>query len=155
MTDLTFREAEARDVPGIVALMRDDRLGATREGDPDDPAYARAFAGIDAHPGVRILLAFDGDRLVGCLQLILIPSLSHRGLTRAQLESVRTASDRRGEGIGAALVAHAVEVARRAGAGLAQLTSHAEREAAHRFWVSQGFTLTHAGFKMDLRGTPR
>jgi ribosomal protein S18 acetylase RimI-like enzyme len=150
---LTFRDATAADLPAVVALLHDDVLGAGRE-DPDDPAYARAFAAMQSQPGNRLLLALDGAEVVGCLQLILIPGLSHRGTIRAELESVRTASTRRGEGIGAALVRHALSEARAAGAGLAQLTSNATRADAHRFWLAQGFAQTHAGFKMSLGPGP-
>lgn len=148
---LAFRDATAADLPAVVALLSDDALGAAREGAPGDPAYARAFAAMQAQGGAnRLLLALDGAQVVGCLQLVLIPGLSHRGTLRAELESVRTASARRGEGIGAALVAHALAEARAAGAGLAQLTSNAARADAHRFWERCGFARSHAGFKMPL-----
>jgi len=44
-----FRRATAADVPAIVALLADDVLGAARE-TPGDPAYAAAFAAIEADP---------------------------------------------------------------------------------------------------------
>ncbi|HKK35485.1 MAG TPA: GNAT family N-acetyltransferase [Paracoccaceae bacterium] len=145
----TFRDATEADLPAVVALLHDDALGAARER-PGDPAYARAFAAMRAQPGNRLLLALDDGAVVGCLQLILIPGLAHRGATRAEIESVRTAAARRGEGIGAALVAHALAEARAAGATLAQLTSNEARSDAHRFWRAQGFERTHAGFKARL-----
>ena len=146
---LAFRDATEADLPAVVALLSDDVLGAGRE-DPSDPAYARAFAAMRAQPGNRLLLAVDGAEVVACCQLILMPGLSHRGATRAELESVRTAAHRRGEGIGAALVDHALAEARAAGARLAQLTSNLAREDAHRFWEARGFARTHAGFKREL-----
>lgn len=150
MTGLTFREAVAADLPALVSMLSDDVLGARREGTADDPAYARAFAAIEAQPGNALLVACDGDEVVGCLQMVLIPGLSLRGTTRAEIEGVRVASSRRGEGIGARLTAEAIARARAAGAGLAQLASHAQRTDAHRFWRACGFEQSHMGFKMKL-----
>lgn len=145
-----FRQAREADIPALVALLADDPLGAGREGAPDDPAYARAFAAIAEAPGVDILVAEEAGRLVGCLQLVLVPGLSRRGATRAILEDVRAASDRRGEGIGRRLVAHALDRARAQGATHAQLASSLERRDAHRFWEAQGFARSHAGFTRAL-----
>ncbi|MEO1688330.1 MAG: GNAT family N-acetyltransferase, partial [Pseudomonadota bacterium] len=92
MSVLTFRQATAADLPAIVALLRDDMLGAGREGEAEDPAYAQAFAAMEAQGGNRVLLACDGEEVVGCLQLILIPGLSLNGMLRAQIEGVRAAA---------------------------------------------------------------
>ena len=48
--NLTFREAERGDVMTIVALLRQDSLGATRESDEAD-AYLAAFEAMQAQAG--------------------------------------------------------------------------------------------------------
>jgi GNAT superfamily N-acetyltransferase len=63
---------------------------------------------------------------------------------------VRVRSDLRGQGLGGALFAWAVEQARERGCALVQLTSNKERVDAHRFYGRLGFVATHEGFKLRL-----
>ena len=118
-----FREATQADLPEIVRLLAEDPLGKQRERfeEPLPQAYLDAFERMSRQPGNRILLAVEGDRVVGCLQLTVIAGLSRQGLTRAQIEGVRVAKDRRGSGIGEALMRRAIEIARDEGCGLVQL----------------------------------
>jgi len=88
--------------------------------------------------------------VVGCLQFMILPHLSHTGTPRAQVESVRVASSHRGGGIGTALLRAAIERAREAGCGTMQLTSHASRSEAARFYQQLGFAPSHTGFKLAL-----
>ncbi len=148
--DIIFREASADDVPAIAALLADDPLGATREETGDLAAYRRAFAAMAAQPGNMMLVAERAGRVIGCLQLTIIPGLSRRGVTRALIEGVRVAADSRGLRIGERLVSHAIRLSREAGCGLAQLTSDNSRGDAHRFYERFGFVASHVGFKLAL-----
>lgn len=96
------------------------------------------------------MVAVRDETIVGTLQLTLIPGLSRRGATRAQIEAVRVAGGERGSGLGTALLEWAIEESRRLGADLVQLTSDAGRVEAHRFYEQLGFTPTHLGFKLEL-----
>jgi GNAT superfamily N-acetyltransferase len=58
--------------------------------------------------------------------------------------------DLRGQGLGGALIAWAVDEARRRGCVLVQLTSDNRREEAHRFYGRLGFVASHTGFKLHL-----
>ncbi|UPG71101.1 GNAT family N-acetyltransferase [Roseomonas gilardii subsp. gilardii] len=150
-----FRDATAADLPAIVRLMADDGFGAAREAASPDGAlpasYGQAFAAIAALPGWSVIVAEDAQgRLVGCLQFMLLPHLSHQGGMRAQVESVRIASTHRGQGLGTALMNHAIDRARQAGCVMVQLTTHASREQARRFYEQIGFFATHCGMKITL-----
>lgn len=147
-----FRAATDDDLLGIVRLYADDVLSAGREltDAPLDPRYARAFAAIARDPNQMLAVAQDGDELVGTLQLTFIPGLMFRGAWRGQIESVRIAGRRRGEGLGAALVGWAVERCRDRGCRMVQLTSTDSRTEAHRFYERLGFEGTHTGFKLML-----
>lgn len=148
--DLTIRRATVDDVPEIVAMLADDVLGATRE-TPDDLApYLAAFAVIDADPHQKLVVAERAGRVVGTLQLTILPGLSRRASTRALIEAVRVSSDERGSGLGRQLLTWAVEEARRSGCALVQLTSDKARTDAHRFYERLGFQPTHVGFKLML-----
>jgi GNAT superfamily N-acetyltransferase len=145
-----LREARREDVPEIVALLADDAIGAGREGRADDAYYA-AFELIAADQRNQLLVAEAGGRIVGTLQLTMIPGLSRHGMLRAQIEGVRVSSDQRGQGLGGRMIERAVEVARGQGCGLVQLTSDKRRPDAVRFYQSLGFTASHEGLKLPLR----
>lgn len=147
---LSVRPARIEDLEAIVDLLADDPLGARREGGDLAP-YAAAFARMTAERGQVQAVAELGGQVVGTLQLSIIPSLTRRGTTRAQIEGVRTLSTLRGKGIGEALFAWALDEARRRGAGLVQLTSDVSRGNAHRFYEHLGFVPSHTGFKLELR----
>jgi ribosomal protein S18 acetylase RimI-like enzyme len=144
-----FRRATADDVPAIVSLLADDRLGAVREA-PGDPAYAAAFAAIDADANQFLAVAEVEGRIVGCLQLTFMPGLSHRGAWRGQVESVRVAADQRGTGLGRRLLDWAIEQCRARGCRMVQLTTDKSRADAKRFYESLGFTASHEGMKLAL-----
>ncbi|KGN34018.1 GNAT family acetyltransferase [Knoellia flava TL1] len=139
------------DVPAIVALLVDDPLGATRESAGEHTAYLAAFDAIDADPAHELVVLDDDGEVVGTLQLTLLPSLSRGGALRAQIEAVRVASSRRGQGLGEGLFRWAIDEARSRGAVLVQLTTDATRVDAQRFYEQRlGFTPSHVGMKLSL-----
>lgn len=146
---MIFRDARLEDLPYIVSLLADDPLGAQRE-QLGDPAYRRALERIEADPSTRFIVADDDGIVVGCLQLSILPGLARRGAIRAQFESVRIAGSQRRNGLGSALVAEAIRLAREAGASLIELSTDNTRKDAHRFWERQGFKPTHVGMKLHL-----
>jgi len=148
---LVIRPATADDLPAIVAMLADDRLGAQRETPGDLAPYLAAFERIAADPSTLLMYAETGDgKPAGTLQLMFLHGLGRRGATRAQIESVRVHSSLRGTGLGTELMKWAIGTARERGAFLVQLTSDASRPEAHRFYERLGFVHTHAGFKMQL-----
>ena len=151
--DLSFRQAQSADLPAIVAMLADDPLGRTREtaGSPLPGAYFRAFEAIDADPNNQLVVAIADAVIVGVLQLTLIPNLTYRGGWRAQIEGVRVHRDRRGQGIGQALLEWAVDQAREHGCRLVQLTTDRERPEALAFYERLGFAASHVGLKLDLK----
>lgn len=70
-TSISYRCADENDLKVLIELLFDDELGSTREMNDNASydAYARAFTKM--------------------LQLTLLPSLTHRGSLRAQIEGVR------------------------------------------------------------------
>ncbi len=146
---VVLRRAAAADLPEIVALLRADGLGATREGaDPED--YRTAFTAIDEDPAQLLLVAADSLEVLGTAQLTFIPGLSHRGAVRAQIEAVRVRADQRGRGLGGWMINSMVDEARRRGCFMVQLTSDVSRTDAARFYARLGFAASHVGFKLRL-----
>ncbi len=106
-----LRPATRADLPRILELLADDRLGANREDTSDMAPYERAFEAIDADPAHCLLvvgeLLREGEaagQVVATFQLSFLPGLSRRGSWRSQIEAVRVAAQVRGHGIGAAMV---------------------------------------------------
>ena len=151
-TTVRLRRAAEADLPEILRLLVDDQLGASRDSaDPADLApYRRAFNAIDADPNQLLVVAVDGESVVGTMQVTLIPGLARRGALRAQIEAVRVAAPHRGRGLGAAMMGWAVDEARDRGCALVQLTSDKSRGDAHRFYDRLGFTASHEGYKLAL-----
>jgi GNAT superfamily N-acetyltransferase len=149
---LAFRRATIDDLPAIVRLLADDPLGATREtvSTPPLPAYVDAFRAIDTDPNHELVVAEAEARVIGVLQLTFLPSITHRGAWRAQIEGVRVAADARSSGVGRALFAWAIDRARARGCALVQLTTDKTRPDARRFYESLGFAATHEGMKLRL-----
>lgn len=147
-----MRPARAADVAAIVALLADDDLGRSREdcSVPLNPAYLAAFSAIAADANQLLAVAEDEGVVVGSLQLSFIPGLSHRGLWRGQIESVRVRSSRRGEGLGRRMFVWAIDQCRARGCGLVQLTTDKQRGDARRFYESLGFVASHEGMKLKL-----
>ena len=147
---MDFRTATQEDLPEIVRLLADDELGAGREKyeDPVPEAYIRAFTEMDAQGGNEILLATEDGKVIGCLQLMLIPGLARLGMKRAQIEGVRVDSRYRGQKVGEALFFEAIRRAENEGCGLVQLTTDKQRPDARRFYEKLGFTASHEGMKL-------
>lgn len=114
-----------------------DALGRLLPQLSDAPPPGRAaLSTVAAAPGCALLLASIGGTVVGSLTLVVfqIPT----GV-RAIVEDVVVDSASRGRGVGSALVAEALEIARAAGARSVDLTSRPSREAANRLYARSGF----------------
>jgi len=151
-SEISFRDAQRNELGDIVHLLADDPMGSTRETSAPVPAaqYVAAFDAIQADPNNRLIVAVNGDEVVGCLQLTFIPGLSRNGATRGQIESVRIAGHLRGRGLGNRFFEWAIEECRTHGCQLVQLTTDRSRKDAHRFYAQLGFEATHDGMKLSF-----
>ena len=172
---IEFRAATRADVPAILAMLEDDEITRGRMNENDDTGRGRkdkndgtvrgrmdviaedadavlwrAFEAIDADPRNELIVAdFDGA-VIGTCQLTFTPSLSRGGAERMTIEAVRVRRDRRGTGVGRAMMAWALDRARERGCRLAQLTTDRRRADAQRFYESLGFVPSHVGMKRTL-----
>ena len=145
---VTIRRTRREDVSAIVAMLADDHLGSARErlADPLPASYFEAFETVDRDPNFRLVVAETAEgRVVGCLQLCILPGLSSLGASRGLIEDVRVASDCRSRGIGELLVQWAVGEAKARGCKLVELLTHESRVDAQRFYKRLGFTASHVG----------
>ncbi|MCF6370045.1 GNAT family N-acetyltransferase [Rhizobium sp. TRM95001] len=151
--EMVIRRACEEDLPSLIAIFAEDAVGG--HGDTTELEvfgdYLRAFKEIEASGREQLFVAELGGEVVGTFQIVFNRTLTGRGGLNMTLEAVQTRPDVRGQGIGAAMVGHAVREARLRGCRFVQLTSNAARIDAHRFYERLGFAKSHIGFKMKLR----
>jgi GNAT superfamily N-acetyltransferase len=148
-----FRKATREDLPTIIQMLANDKLGRSREiiQTPLPERYYHAFDNIDRDENQFLLVAEDGkDGIVGTLQLTFIQGLTYQGGLRAQIEAVRVREDQRGKKIGESMILWTIEKAKEKGAHMVQLTSDKQRPDAIRFYERLGFKASHEGMKLRL-----
>ena len=148
-----FRRATLSDVPAIVAMIADDKLGAQRENyqEPLPQAYLDAFNKIDADQNQELMVVVDDTQeIIGTLQLSFIQYLTYQGGIRAQIEAVRIRKDKRRSGVGTEMFTWAINRAQERKAHLLQLTTDKKRPEALKFYEDLGFVASHEGMKMHF-----
>ena len=101
--EVRIRPARREDLPAIVRMLADDELGKEREtlSEPLLPAYFKAFDAIAADErNVLIVAEAPDSKVLGCLQMTVIPGLGYQGAERALIEDVRVDKAYRGRKIG-------------------------------------------------------
>ena len=146
---MIFRDAVGQDIEEIVALLTDDFLGQGRETDGYEQ-YLKAFKAIEQSPDNRLIVLDIDDEVCGCMQLTIIPCMTHGGTKRAMVEGIRIKRSVRNQGWGGKMLEYAKTEAKKAGCGLLQLTTDKRRPEALRFYKRLGFVDSHEGLKKWL-----
>jgi GNAT superfamily N-acetyltransferase len=135
-----IRLAEVADCRAIAALL-------TALGYPVTPdVLAQNLQRQIDHPDAAVLVTVAGDapagtnpeRVVGVIGLYFIPQLADLG-DYCRITYFCVSPDRRSQGVGAALEARAVELARERGCDRIEVHCHSRRAQAHRFYARQGY----------------
>jgi GNAT superfamily N-acetyltransferase len=137
MAELEIRDATDDDVPGVLRVFAD--AGIDR-GESFTVEEARDhYARIRSWPNFRLLAAVTGGEVVGTYALVIMDKLGKRGTPAGVVEDVAVSPAHQGQGIGRAMMAHALEECRKAGCYKLALSSNVKRKAAHEFYESLGF----------------
>lgn len=150
---MTFRKATKNDLPKIIAMLANDKLGQLREDfqDPLPSLYYEAFENIDQDKNQELMVIENKNHeIIGTLQLSFIQYLTYKGGIRAQIEAVRIREDQRGKGIGEQLFLWAINRSKEKGAHLLQLTTDKKRPEAINFYKKLGFVDSHEGMKLHF-----
>lgn len=151
---MAIRPAKKEDIPAIVQMIANDKLGRLRENfkSPLPSEYYDAFKNIDSDPHQELMVIVnDSEKIIGTLQLSFIQYLTYQGGKRAQIEAVRIHKDHRGQGIGQELFVWAIGRAKEKGAHVLQLTTDKKRPDALKFYERLGFKASHEGMKLHLQ----
>jgi GNAT superfamily N-acetyltransferase len=149
MVQLEIRDATDGDLPGILRVLADSGIDGGSSFDLDEARLH--LAQIRSWPNFRLLAAVVEGEVAGTYSLVVMDKLGKRGTPAGVVEDVAVAPARQGQGIGRAMMAHALEECRKAGCYKLALSSNARRGAAHRFYESLGFEASHEGMKLALR----
>lgn len=150
---MNFRKATKKDIPAIVKMIANDKLGKLREDyqEPLPHKYYEAFENIDADVNQELMVVEnDSAEVIGTLQLSFIQYLTYQGGIRAQIEAVRIREDYRGMGIGKLVFEWVIERAKQRKAHVLQLTTDKKRPDALVFYNKLGFINSHEGMKLHL-----
>lgn len=150
---MIFRSATKNDVPFIIKMLANDKLGKLRENyqTPLPESYYTAFEIINSDPNQELMIVENDTEIMATFQLTFIQYLSYQGKLRAQIENVFVREDLTGQGIGKKIFEWAIERAKNRNAHLLQLTSDKQRPNAIKFYENLGFTASHEGMKLHFK----
>ncbi|MGW5559695.1 N-acetyltransferase family protein [Micromonospora sp. NPDC003944] len=117
---------------------------------PDPARLTTAWRDLHAQAGRRLLLAVAGETIVGTLDTLVAPNLTHGARPYMVVENVVVAAGWRRRGVARSLMLAAFDDAAAAGCYKVQLVSNAARTDAHRFYASLGFGQSALGYRRYL-----
>ncbi|NLS19599.1 GNAT family N-acetyltransferase [Rhizobium sp. P40RR-XXII] len=143
--DIVIRPVAVAELPTLLALYRHLNV--------EDPVLElqlaeSRLAEILAHPGMTILAAFDGDKVVSSVTLIVIPNLTRGGAPYALIENVVTHADYRRRGFAGAVIRRAFASAWERNCYKVMLLTGSKNPATLRFYANCGFTQDKTGFQV-------
>lgn len=150
---MNIRQATKQDLPQIIELLANDKLGKQREDyqNPLPQHYYEAFELIHKDSNQELVVMVDDENeVIGTLQLTFVQYLTYKGGIRAQIEAVRVREVQRDRGTGKVLFKWAIKRAKQKGAHLLQLTTDKQRLEALNFYLKLGFKSSHEGLKMHF-----
>ena len=110
---------------------------------------AEHLAVLLADKGSTLLIARDGNKIVGTAMVIVYPTTFR---FESRIEDVVVDESARGRGVGEALVKECIEVARSRGAAIVELQTARSRTAANRLYERMGFERRDSNpYRMTLR----
>lgn len=118
----------------------------------DNDGFQTAYQHNLADENSALLCAVEENEVVGFL-LIAVRYMLHHADKVATIEELVVRENLRGQGIGNQLLNRSIEIAREKGCDTIELTSNLWREAAHRFYLRNGFE--KRSYKFSLRLKPR
>lgn len=117
---------------------------------PITDAAMDAWRGIEATPGRSVLVAETDGTVTGTVDLSVVPNLAHDASPYAVVENLAMLPSVRQSGVSRALLGQAIDLARRAGCFMVQLTASPYDASAHAVLQSLGFLPTATGFRLYL-----
>jgi GNAT superfamily N-acetyltransferase len=151
MSEIVVREAQIGDLDALLGLYGELMTSDRPSAQPADVEGSRpSMEAMLADPARHLLVGSIDERVLGTVDLLIAPNLTHRCEPWAMVENVVVAERARRGGVGRALMEHAFELAREAGCYKVQLMSGMNRGPAHSFYEGVGMEPVAQGFKIYL-----
>ena len=135
--NIRIRDAQPHELPALLALY--EHLHAADEPLPDAATVAQVWGDICRDPKLHCLVAEVDDALVASCILAVIPNLTRSARPYGLIENVVTRAEYRHQGIGTALLRHALTVAWENGCYKVMLLTGRKDEGVFRFYKKAGF----------------
>ncbi|WP_035984633.1 GNAT family N-acetyltransferase [Leptolyngbya sp. KIOST-1] len=144
---MKIRPGEVADSAAIAALL-------TELGYPVSAAFIAASLQRQlAHPDAALLVAAQGEAVLGFISLHFIPQLGLPGdFCRISYFCVDPGT--RGQGVGTALEAATCALAEARGCDRIEVHCHSRRELAHRFYFRHGYTESPKYLQKPVQPSP-
>ncbi|MBW8371990.1 MAG: GNAT family N-acetyltransferase [Thiobacillus sp.] len=145
---IRFREASKADLPDLLRLLSQPEMD---DGQTLPLAEAeRLFDRMARYPDYRMYVAIRDDRIVGAFALLIMDNLGHRGAHSGVIEDVVVDPHCQGQGIGRAMMQHALHLCGEKRCYKVALSSNLARERAHAFYESLGFERHGYSFRVMI-----
>jgi len=150
--NLVIRPALEEDLPGVLALYAQADMD---QGRVLTEERARViFNQFKTYPNYRLFIALDASHplsAIGTFALLIMHNLAHQGTPSAIVEDVVVSENHQGQGIGRAMMAKAIELARECHCYKLVLSSNHKRVQAHAFYRKLGFQEHGLSFHVDIQ----
>jgi GNAT superfamily N-acetyltransferase len=146
--NIAIRRAEREDLPQLLELYKH----LTVAGDPVVTAEecAARFRELAADPRHVIYVAESEHRIVGTFALILLGGLTHGARDSCVVEDVVVSPALQGRGVGKQMMRFAMDRCAALDCYKLVLSSHLQRERAHRFYESLAFRRHGYSYLIEL-----
>jgi GNAT superfamily N-acetyltransferase len=147
-SSLRIRSASAADLSEVLQLyaqpaLDDGKVISLTEAE-------QIFTRMAQYPDYRVYVAELDCRIVGTFALLVMDNLGHLGTCSGVVEDVAVEPAFQGQGIGKAMMAHAIELCRARGCYKIVISSNFKRPMAHAFYESLGFERHGYSFRLML-----
>ncbi|MDP1956476.1 MAG: GNAT family N-acetyltransferase [Polaromonas sp.] len=145
---LALRPALETDLPGVLRLYAQPDID---DGDTLPLADAkRIWERMATYPNYKLYVALQGTQVIGTFALLIMDNLGHVGAPSAVVEDVAVDPAVQGQGIGKAMMRHAMALAAESGCYKLALSSNVKRDKAHAFYDSLGFECHGYSFRIHV-----
>lgn len=135
--NVAIREAELSDLSRLVELYK--LLDFYPEEDQPFGKLQQQFMRHTEYPDYHVFVAERDSVIVGTFALIVIESAAHGGKPFGIVEDVVVSNKWQGKGIGKKMMLFAMQHCQARGCYKLALSSHLQRDEAHKFYESLGF----------------
>ena len=151
LADLTIRPASKADLSDVLRLYAQPALDDGRVISGSEAE--RIFERMARYPDYTLYVAVSEHHIVGTFALLVMDNLGHLGTCSGVVEDVAVAPEFQGQGVGTAMMAHAIDRCRERGCYKIVISSNLKRPRAHAFYESLGFERHGYSFLARLEET--